>query len=144
MIKFRTMVIDAEAKLAELAASNEKSGPIFKMKNDPRITPVGRILRRYSIDELPQLINVLLGDMSLVGPRPPVLREVMKYRPWQMGRLAVSPGLTCIWQTSGRSDVSFEQWMKMDIQYIRNWSVGLDLALIFKTVKVVLTANGAY
>ena len=144
MYKFRTMVVDAEKRLAELAAQNEKSGPIFKIKNDPRITPVGRFLRRHSIDELPQLINVLRGDMSLVGPRPPLLREVMAYQPWQLRRLSVVPGLTCIWQTSGRSDISFKQWVQMDLDYIDHWSLTLDVLLIIKTVSCVLFPRGAY
>lgn len=143
MLKFRTMVVNAEALKASLAAQNEMDGPVFKMKHDPRITPIGRFLRKFSIDELPQLINVLRGDMSVVGPRPPVPNEVAKYEPWQRRRLSVRPGLTCIWQVSGRNQISFEQWMYMDMQYIDHWSFTKDLQLILKTVPVVLTGHGA-
>jgi exopolysaccharide biosynthesis polyprenyl glycosylphosphotransferase len=143
MLKFRTMVENAEALKAQLAASNEMDGPVFKMKRDPRITPVGRFLRKFSIDELPQLINVLRGDMSVVGPRPPVPSEVAKYEPWQRRRLSVRPGLTCIWQVSGRNEISFEQWMYMDLQYIDNWSFLKDVSLILKTFPVVFTGRGA-
>jgi lipopolysaccharide/colanic/teichoic acid biosynthesis glycosyltransferase len=128
---------------AKLAAQNEMDGPVFKMKKDPRITPIGRILRKFSIDELPQLINVLRGDMSVVGPRPPVPNEVAKYEPWQRRRLSVRPGLTCIWQVSGRNEISFEQWMYMDLQYIDTWSFSKDISLILKTFPVVLTGRGA-
>ena len=143
MLKFRTMVANAEALKASLSEKNEQSGPVFKMKNDPRITPVGRILRRHSIDELPQLINVLRGDMSVVGPRPPVPQEVAKYQPWQRRRLSVRPGLTCIWQVSGRNQITFEEWMYLDMRYIDNWSLGEDLGLILRTVPIVLTGRGA-
>jgi exopolysaccharide biosynthesis polyprenyl glycosylphosphotransferase len=143
MLKFRTMVENAEALKATLAAQNEMDGPVFKMKRDPRITPVGRFLRKFSIDELPQLINVLRGDMSVVGPRPPVPSEVAKYEAWQRRRLSVRPGLTCIWQVSGRNQISFEQWMYMDMQYIDHWSFSKDIELILKTVPVVLTGHGA-
>ncbi len=143
MLKFRTMVENAEALKAQLAASNEMDGPVFKMKHDPRITRIGRFLRKFSIDELPQLINVLRGDMSVVGPRPPVPTEVAKYEPWQRRRLSVRPGLTCIWQVSGRNEISFEQWMYMDLQYIDNWSFKKDVELVLKTFPVVLTGKGA-
>lgn len=143
MLKFRTMVENAEALKADLAKQNEVDGPVFKMKKDPRITPIGRILRKFSIDELPQLINVLRGDMSVVGPRPPVPNEVAKYEPWQRRRLSVRPGLTCIWQVSGRNLISFEQWMYMDLQYIDTWSFSKDISLILKTFPVVLTGRGA-
>ncbi len=143
MLKFRTMVENAEELKAKLAAQNEMDGPVFKMKKDPRITPIGRILRKFSIDELPQLINVLRGDMSVVGPRPPVPNEVAKYEPWQRRRLSVRPGLTCIWQVSGRNEISFEQWMYMDLQYIDTWSFTKDISLIMKTFPVVLTGRGA-
>jgi lipopolysaccharide/colanic/teichoic acid biosynthesis glycosyltransferase len=113
------------------------------MKQDPRITGVGRFIRKYSIDELPQLINVLRGDMSIVGPRPPVPTEVVKYEPWQRRRLSVRPGLTCIWQVSGRNQISFEEWMYLDMQYIDHWSLGQDIGLIFKTVPIVITGRGA-
>lgn len=143
MLKFRTMVVNAEELKATLAAQNEMDGPVFKMKQDPRITPLGRVLRKFSIDELPQLINVLRGDMSVVGPRPPVPNEVAKYEPWQRRRLSVRPGLTCIWQVSGRNEISFEQWMYMDLQYIDTWSFSKDISLILKTFPVVLTGRGA-
>lgn len=143
MLKFRTMVENAEALKAQLAQQNEMDGPVFKMKRDPRITPIGRFLRKFSIDELPQLINVLRGDMSVVGPRPPVPNEVARYEPWQRRRLSVRPGLTCIWQVSGRNEISFEQWMYMDLQYIDNWSFSNDISLILKTFPVVLTGRGA-
>ncbi|MFZ5446250.1 MAG: sugar transferase [Myxococcota bacterium] len=143
MLKFRTMVENAEELKAKLAAQNEMDGPVFKMKRDPRITSIGRVLRKFSIDELPQLINVLRGDMSVVGPRPPVPNEVAKYEPWQRRRLSVRPGLTCIWQVSGRNEISFEQWMYMDLQYIDTWTFSKDLGLILKTFPVVLTGKGA-
>jgi lipopolysaccharide/colanic/teichoic acid biosynthesis glycosyltransferase len=143
MLKFRTMVENAEALKAQLASVNEMDGPVFKMKKDPRITPIGRFLRKFSIDELPQLINVLRGDMSVVGPRPPVPSEVARYEPWQRRRLSVRPGLTCIWQVSGRNEISFEQWMYMDLQYIDNWSFLKDVGLILKTLPVVVTGRGA-
>lgn len=143
MWKFRTMVVNADAIKDQLAASNEMSGPVFKMKNDPRITPAGRFLRKYSVDELPQLFNVLKGDMSLVGPRPPVHKEVVKYRRWQARRLTVKTGLTCIWQISGRNNIDFESWMRLDLQYIDQWSFWLDIKILFKTVAVVLKGNGA-
>jgi exopolysaccharide biosynthesis polyprenyl glycosylphosphotransferase len=142
--KFRSMVTNAEALKLGLMPQNEKDGPIFKMQRDPRVTKVGRFLRKYSIDELPQLLNVLNGDMSLVGPRPPVPSEVVQYEEWQLRRLSVTPGLTCIWQTSGRSRTTFDEWMRMDLQYIDNWSFWLDLKLIAKTFKAVIDADGAY
>jgi exopolysaccharide biosynthesis polyprenyl glycosylphosphotransferase len=143
MLKFRSMVSEAEEMKARLAALNEQAGPVFKMKNDPRTTRVGRFIRRYSIDELPQLINVLRGDMSIVGPRPPVPSEVGRYEAWQLRRLSVRPGLTCIWQVSGRNQISFEQWMYLDLQYIDNWTLRQDFSLIFRTVPAVLTGRGA-
>ncbi len=143
MLKFRTMVENAEALKATLSQQNEMDGPVFKMKKDPRITPIGKFLRKFSIDELPQLVNVLRGDMSVVGPRPPVPSEVAKYAVWQRRRLSVRPGLTCIWQVSGRNEISFEQWMYMDLEYIDNWSFGKDLELVLKTFPVVLTGRGA-
>ena len=144
MYKFRSMVADAPLLQKELENLNEAKGPVFKIKNDPRITRIGRFIRAYSIDELPQLLSILKGDMSIVGPRPPVLNEVLKYEPWQLRRLSVTPGLTCIWQTSGRSNICFDEWMKMDLQYIDQWSYGLDIKLILKTIAVVLKADGAY
>jgi len=143
MLKFRSMVANAEALKATLANLNEQSGPVFKMRRDPRVTRVGRFIRKYSIDELPQLINVLRGDMSVVGPRPPVPDEVMRYEAWQQRRLSARPGLTCIWQVSGRNQISFEQWMYLDMQYIDHWSLRGDFNLIFRTVPVVLTGRGA-
>ncbi|MFA5339253.1 MAG: sugar transferase [Candidatus Omnitrophota bacterium] len=142
--KFRTMVSDAEEKLAELQKYNEMGGPVFKMQNDPRITAIGRLLRKFSLDELPQLWNILSGDMSVVGPRPPIPNEVDKYDNWQRRRLSMRPGLTCLWQTSGRNEIKdFNQWMKLDLQYIDNWSIWLDLKVFFKTIPVVLLAKGA-
>jgi exopolysaccharide biosynthesis polyprenyl glycosylphosphotransferase len=143
MLKFRSMVVNAEALKAALARANEMTGPVFKMKHDPRITRIGRFIRKYSIDELPQLINVLRGDMSVVGPRPPVPQEVEKYEAWQRRRLSVRPGLTCIWQVSGRNQISFEEWMVLDMQYIDHWSLAQDMNLIFRTVPVVITGRGA-
>jgi exopolysaccharide biosynthesis polyprenyl glycosylphosphotransferase len=143
MLKFRSMVVNAEELKARLEQQNEQSGPVFKMKRDPRITAIGRFIRKYSIDELPQLINVLRGDMSIVGPRPPVPQEVARYEPWQRRRLSVPPGLTCIWQVSGRNQISFEEWMYLDMQYIDHWSLGQDIRLIFRTIPVVMTGRGA-
>ena len=144
MYKFRSMYQDAEARLAELQQFNEADGPAFKMANDPRITPAGRFLRKTSIDELPQLFNILKGDMSIVGPRPPLPREVAQYSDWDWGRLAVRPGLTCYWQISGRSDVSFDEWMRLDLKYIEEQGPLTDLRIILKTVGVVLRGDGAY
>ena len=143
MLKFRSMVTNAESLKEQLAAQNEQSGPVFKMRKDPRVTAIGRFIRKYSIDELPQLINVLRGDMSVVGPRPPVPSEVESYEAWQRRRLSVRPGLTCIWQVSGRNQISFEDWMVLDMQYIDNWSLARDFGLIFRTVPVVITGRGA-
>jgi lipopolysaccharide/colanic/teichoic acid biosynthesis glycosyltransferase len=143
MLKFRSMVINAEELKEKLAALNEQTGPVFKMKNDPRITRIGRFIRKYSIDELPQLLNVLRGEMSVVGPRPPLPKEVEKYAAWQRRRLSVRPGLTCIWQVSGRNQISFEEWMYLDMQYIDNWTLMTDLSLILRTVPVVVTGRGA-
>lgn len=143
--KFRSMYVDAEARRKALETDNDhKEGPIFKMRDDPRITPVGRILRRLSIDELPQLYNVLIGDMTLIGPRPPTLNEVAEYEPWQRKRLDITGGLTCIWQVSGRSEVGFEEWVRMDIEYQRKRSLLFDIRLILKTFGAVLSGRGAY
>lgn len=144
MYKFRTMAVDAEARLKLLSRFNEHSGPIFKMKNDPRITPIGGFLRRYSIDELPQLINILLGQMTIVGPRPPLQSEVDCYEKWQKLRLSVKPGLTCIWQVSGRSRIDFATWVRMDLRYIEKASFFLDIIIIAKTFSAVVRADGAY
>jgi exopolysaccharide biosynthesis polyprenyl glycosylphosphotransferase len=144
MYKFRSMCEDAEVLLAGLASANEVGGPVFKIKNDPRLTPIGRFLRRASVDELPQLWNVLRGDMSLVGPRPPIPSEVMRYESWQRRRLSMKPGLTCLWQISGRSQiVDFDQWMRLDLQYIDSWSLSLDARILAKTLPAVLTGRGA-
>lgn len=144
MFKFRSMITGADAMKAKLQAQNEASGPVFKMERDPRITTVGRWIRKLSIDELPQLANVLLGDMSLVGPRPPTFDEVGKYDLWQRRRLEVTPGLTCIWQVSGRCNVDFENWVRMDIQYSKKRSFLYDLKLLVSTVPAVLFMRGAH
>jgi len=143
MLKFRSMHTDAERHLHALAEQNEADGPVFKMARDPRITIAGRWLRRSSLDELPQLVNVLRGEMSLVGPRPPLPDEVDSYEAWQRRRLSMKPGLTCIWQVSGRSRLDFETWMRLDLHYIDNWSLGLDLLLLLRTVPAVLSGDGA-
>ena len=143
--KFRTMVADAEAQKARLAHLNHMQGPAFKIREDPRITPLGRFLRKYSIDELPQLWNVVRGDMSLVGPRPPLPEEWAEYKEWQRGKLAVVPGITCYWQINGRSEITdFDQWAKLDLKYIQEWSVGTDLKILARTVPAVLSGDGAY
>jgi lipopolysaccharide/colanic/teichoic acid biosynthesis glycosyltransferase len=136
------MVADAEARRAEILELNEMDGPVFKVKNDPRITPVGRFLRRWSIDELPQLWNVLVGDMSLVGPRPPIPSEVVQYEPSDRRRLSMRPGLTCIWQVEGRNAIGFAQWVKLDLLYIDTWSVAQDLRILVKTIPAVLRGSG--
>ena len=143
MLKFRSMVLNAEALRAELEAQNEMDGPVFKIKRDPRITRIGAFIRKTSIDELPQLWNVFRGDMSLVGPRPPIPAEVAQYERWQMRRLSMKPGITCIWQVSGRNQISFESWMKLDLEYIDNWTFWLDIKLLMMTVPVVLLQRGA-
>ncbi|NUN24542.1 MAG: sugar transferase [Candidatus Jettenia caeni] len=142
--KFRTMVENAESMLKDLLAYNEMSGPVFKMENDPRLTNVGKFLRKYSIDELPQLWSVLKGDMSLIGPRPPVPEEVSQYEPWQRRRLSMRPGLTCLWQVYGRNKISdFNEWMRLDLNYIDNWSLWLDCKILLRTLPVVLFGIGA-
>ncbi|MGE3164668.1 MAG: sugar transferase [Planctomycetota bacterium] len=143
MLKFRTMVPGAEKMKAALEHLNEVDGPAFKVKNDPRVTPLGRFLRKYSLDELPQLLNVLRGDMSLVGPRPPIPTEVEKYEWWQRRRLSMRPGLTCLWQVSGRNGIGFGEWMLLDLAYIDNWSLRLDLSLLLRTIPAVLRGRGA-
>jgi lipopolysaccharide/colanic/teichoic acid biosynthesis glycosyltransferase len=142
MIKFRTMRLDADK--VQHQVQNEKSGPIFKNRRDPRITRVGRFLRSTSIDEMPQLLNVLAGHMSLVGPRPPIAKEVAKYQVWQSRRLAVQPGLTCLWQVSGRSEIGFEDWVRMDIWYLQNQNLKTDLNLLVRTPVSIVTGQGAY
>ena len=141
--KFRSMRVGADIEVESLRQHSEVDGPVFKMRDDPRITPLGRFLRRWSLDELPQLYNVLRGDMSLVGPRPPIPSEVAQYDRWQRRRLSMKPGITCLWQVSGRSKLGFDAWMKLDLQYIDNWSLLLDFKILLKTVCVVLTGYGA-
>lgn len=143
MYKFRSMVHNAEELLKDLMDRNEQTGPVFKINDDPRITRIGKFIRKTSIDELPQLFNVLKGDMSLVGPRPPISHEVDQYNSYQMQRLAVKPGLTCIWQVSGRNNIGFDEWVEMDIEYIKTRSLWLDIKLIFKTVGVLFGDDNA-
>jgi exopolysaccharide biosynthesis polyprenyl glycosylphosphotransferase len=142
--KFRSMYVDAEARMAALRDQNEATGPLFKMRNDPRRTRVGRLLRRMSMDEFPQLWNVLIGDMSMIGPRPPLPSEVQEYAPWHRRRLEVSPGITGLWQVSGRSDLTFDEMVLLDIYYIENWSPFLELSILLKTIPTVLFGSGAY
>lgn len=144
MYKLRTMYRDAEARKAELEDLDVTGGPTFKMHHDPRITPVGRWLRAFSIDELPQLVNVLKGDMSLVGPRPALACEVAEYSDFARTRLDARPGLTCLWQVNGRSDLDFDTWMQLDVEYIRTWSLWLDVRLVLATIPAVLLRRGAY
>jgi lipopolysaccharide/colanic/teichoic acid biosynthesis glycosyltransferase len=144
LYKFRSMVQNAEKLQAQLESLNEVKGPVFKITDDPRITGVGRFLRKTSIDELPQFFNVLKGDMSLVGPRPLPVRDYSGFNnDWQRRRFSVRPGITCLWQVSGRSSVSFEQWMRLDIQYIDHWSLWLDIKILAKTIPAVLKGSGA-
>ena len=142
MFKFRTMVANAEALQASLLGLNEQTGPVFKIKADPRVTRVGWFLRKTSFDELPQFFNVLRGEMSVVGPRPPIPSEVEMYERWQKRRLSMKPGITCIWQVSGRNNIQFEEWMKLDLEYIDNWSLSQDMILVLKTIKVMLLGTG--
>lgn len=143
--KFRTMVENADALKPALLTANEMTGPAFKMRADPRVTALGRTLRRYSLDELPQLWSVIKGDMSLVGPRPPSAEEFAQFEPWQRGKLVLTPGLTCLWQVSGRSEIRhFDEWMRLDRAYVRNWSLALDLKILLLTVPAVLRGDGAY
>ncbi len=143
MLKFRTMVVDAEQRQAELQAKNEMSGPVFKVTGDPRVTRLGAFLRRTSIDELPQLVNVIGGTMSLVGPRPLPVKEQQAIRGWHRRRLSMKPGITCLWQIGGRNDVDFEEWMGMDLDYVDRWSIPLDLRILLATIPVVLSRRGA-
>jgi len=144
MYKFRTMVDGAHAKISELDALNEQTGPIFKMRRDPRVTRLGRWLRKLSIDEVPQLFNVVRGDMSLVGPRPPLPHEVQSYTRGQLRRLLARPGLTGLWQVNGRSMLPFEEMVELDVRYIEDWSLMLDLAILARTVPAIILARGAY
>ncbi|WP_224753763.1 sugar transferase [Paenibacillus terricola] len=144
MYKFRSMVRDADKQLEQLLAQNEIKGAMFKMKHDPRITRIGRLIRKTSIDELPQLVNVLRGDMSLVGPRPPLPREVKEYTAYDKQRLSVTPGCTGLWQVSGRNELSFGQMVELDLKYINKRSIVFDLLIILRTVKVLLGSKGAY
>ena len=143
LYKFRSMSHDAEQRRRQLEHLNEMSGPVFKLSHDPRCTPLGRFLRKFSIDEFPQLLNILKGDMSFVGPRPPIPEEVEKYERWQRRRLRMKPGLTCLWQVSGRNEIDFADWMKMDLQYIDSWSLLLDLKIFLKTIPIALLGRGA-
>jgi exopolysaccharide biosynthesis polyprenyl glycosylphosphotransferase len=144
VLKFRSMYIDAEERLAELRAVNEKDGVLFKIRDDPRVTRLGRWLRRYSLDELPQLCNVLAGQMSLVGPRPPLPSEVEQYAGDVNRRLVVKPGLTGLWQVSGRSDLSWEESVRIDLRYVENWSLALDAMILWRTIFAVVKSQGAY
>jgi len=144
MFKFRTMFQNAEETKESLYALNVMDKVVFKIKDDPRITKTGRFLRRFSLDELPQLFNVLKGDMSLVGPRPPLFAEVKQYEDWQRKRLAIKPGLTCLWLIRGRSDLPFEEWMRLDLEYINNWSLTLDFIILLKTIPTIISGKGAY
>jgi len=142
MYKFRTMCCDAEKQKDDLLHENEMSGPVFKIKDDPRVTRVGRFLRKFSIDEVPQFLNVLKGEMSLVGPRPPLPHEVAGFLPWQRRKLSVKPGVTCIWQVNGRNNIGFEEWMRLDLDYIDNWSLWLDAKIIARTIPTVIKGSG--
>jgi exopolysaccharide biosynthesis polyprenyl glycosylphosphotransferase len=143
MYKFRSMIVDAEQKLSELNSKNEMSGPMFKMKDDPRITKIGRFIRKTSIDELPQLLNILKGEMSLVGPRPNLPKEVAEFEQWQLSKLKAKPGLTCYWQVMGRNEIDFEDWMRLDIRYIKERSLWVDIKLILKTFLVLFGDKNA-
>ncbi len=143
MYKFRSMVNGADKMQHLVMHLNEMDGPVFKIKADPRLTRIGKFLRRTSLDELPQLFNVFNGTMSLVGPRPPILSEVFHYHPWQRKRLSVTPGVTCLWQVTGRNEIRFDEWMKLDIQYIENWSPALDIKILLRTIKAVIERMGA-
>ena len=144
MLKFRSMVVDAEAQRHALQGLNlHASGPIFKIRDDPRITPIGKVLRLLSVDELPQLLNVLVGAMSLVGPRPPLPDEVRTYKDWEAQRLLAKPGITCLWQVSGRSELDFGTWVRLDLEYIESWSLWLDIKLLARTIPAVVSRRGA-
>jgi lipopolysaccharide/colanic/teichoic acid biosynthesis glycosyltransferase len=143
-LKLRTMVPDAHVQRMDIVTLNETTGPVFKIRRDPRVTRVGRFLRKLSVDEMPQLVNVIRGDMSIVGPRPPLPAEVEHYSPRQLGRLTVKPGLTCLWQVSGRSHIGFEEWVELDLRYIRRRNFWFDLWIVLRTVPAVLLARGAF
>jgi exopolysaccharide biosynthesis polyprenyl glycosylphosphotransferase len=143
-IKFRSMISDADRSRHQISHLNESDGPTFKIRHDPRVTRIGRFLRETSLDEIPQFVNVLRGEMSLVGPRPPIPAEVEQYEPWQMRRLDVSPGITCLWQISGRSNLSFREWMRLDLEYIKHRSFWMDLRILLRTIPAVLSREGAY
>jgi exopolysaccharide biosynthesis polyprenyl glycosylphosphotransferase len=142
--KLRSMVLNADRKKHTIAHMNEAEGPVFKIARDPRITRIGKLLRSTSLDEIPQFYNVLIGDMSLVGPRPPIPNEVSQYEPWQLRRLDVRPGITCLWQISGRSRIGFHEWMRLDLEYIKHQSLALDLKILLRTIPAVLSREGAY
>ena len=144
LYKFRSMYKGSHERLAELMERNEMKGPVFKIRNDPRATPFGKFLRKTSMDEIPQLFNVFMGQMSIVGPRPPIAEEVAKYEPWQRRRLSMRPGITCLWQISGRNGIGFDEWMNLDLEYISHWSLWLDLKILMRTVPVVIFGIGAY
>jgi len=143
MLKFRTMRVGAEAERAALLAQNEMDGPVFKLTNDPRVTRFGRLLRRFSLDELPQLLNVLAGQMSLVGPRPLPVEETAALTGGHRRRLSMRPGLTCSWQVGGRSELPFKEWMALDLAYVDRWSLGLDLAILLRTLPAIVRGRGA-
>jgi lipopolysaccharide/colanic/teichoic acid biosynthesis glycosyltransferase len=142
--KFRSMVHQAHERRDQLIELNEQDGPIFKIRSDPRITRVGQFLRRSSLDEIPQIFNVIRGNMSIVGPRPPLLSEVSGYQPWHMKRLSVKPGITCLWQISGRSQIGFDEWMRLDMEYLKTRSIRTDLLIFIKTIPAVIARKGAY
>jgi lipopolysaccharide/colanic/teichoic acid biosynthesis glycosyltransferase len=144
MAKFRSMVVDADDQKTALAELNEADGPIFKIRDDPRLTRVGRVIRRFSLDEIPQFYNVLVGEMSMVGPRPPLAEEVARYQSWHMQRLTVKGGITGLWQVSGRSDLTFDEQCLLDIYYLENWSLALDLRIMLQTIPRALFGGGAY
>ena len=144
MLKFRTMYADAAEQQKELEKLNEADGPLFKLRQDPRVTGFGRLLRRYSLDEIPQLLNVLRGEMSLVGPRPLPIRDFEKLEPWHRKRYLVLPGMTGLWQISGRSNLGFDDLVRLDFSYLENWSVWLDVSILLRTIPAVLTRRGAY
>jgi lipopolysaccharide/colanic/teichoic acid biosynthesis glycosyltransferase len=138
------MFVDADERKQEVEALNEQDGPVFKVRSDPRVTNVGRFLRRSSLDEIPQIFNVVKGEMSIVGPRPPLPSEVLRYQPWHRKRLEVTPGITCLWQISGRSHLSFNEWMRLDMEYLKQRSFRTDLLILFKTIPAVIARKGAY